>query len=319
MMLPLTVSPPIAAALAEGRPVVALESTLLAHGLPWPHNRDTLQEMQAAVLEGGGEPAIVGISAGRLIIGLDNEQVEFFARNGREIVKVSRRDMAAVLARGHHGATTVAATMIAAARAGIRVFATGGIGGVHRDHDPRATNFDVSADLYELARTPVCVVSSGAKSILDLPRTLEMLESLGVPVVGYGTRSFPSFYSHDGDLPVRHSVETAEDAARLLLLQSEFGLGGMLLANPVPEKAAIPSAQVESWLKDVLALAEQQSISGTAVTPFLLAQLHHRSSGRTLNANRALLVANARLAAEVAAAPSKLARPKSLPRAPSPD
>lgn len=306
MTSPLLIAPSVEAALAAGRPVVALESTVIAHGLPWPQNRDTLQEIEEAVRQAGAEPAVIGISGGRLIIGLEAALLDHFTRNGQKIAKVSRRDMAAVLAKGADGATTVAATMLAAARAGIPVFATGGIGGVHRSHDPREEGLDVSADLYELARTPVCVVSSGAKSILDLPRTLEMLESLGVPLVGYRTRSFPTFYSRDADLPLRGSVETAEEAARLLALQMELGLGGMLLANPVPEATAIPTAEVEGWLEEALARAREEGIGGPAVTPFLLAQLHHLSAGRTLEANRALLVANARLAAEVAVALSRL-------------
>lgn len=302
MTPPFLISPAVRDALAGGQPVVALESTVIAHGLPWPQNRDALQEMQAAVRDGGAVPAVVGISAGRLIVGLDEQTLERFARNGQEVLKVSRRDLAAVLAGSRDGATTVAATMIAAAKAGIRVFATGGIGGVHRSHGGQDASFDVSADLYELARTPVCVVSSGAKSILDLPRTLEMLESLGIPVVGYGTRSFPTFYSRDAELPLRSSVKTPEEAARLLRLHYQLDLGGLLLANPVPDAAAIATADVEGWLAEALEAAEQDGITGAGVTPFLLAHLHRRSDGRTLDANRALLIANAGVAAEVATA-----------------
>lgn len=302
MTPPLLISPVVRDALAGGQPVVALESTVIAHGLPWPQNRGALQEMQAAVRDGGAVPAVVGISAGRLIVGLDEQTLERFARNGQEVLKVSRRDLAAVLAGSRDGATTVAATMIAAAKADIRVFATGGIGGVHRSHGGQDASFDVSADLYELARTPVCVVSSGAKSILDLPRTLEVLESLGVPVVGYGTRSFPTFYSRDAELPLRSSVKTPEEAARLLRLHYQLDLGGLLLANPVPDAAAIATADVEGWLAEALEAAEQDGITGAGVTPFLLAHLHRRSDGRTLDANRALLIANAGVAAEVATA-----------------
>lgn len=298
----LRIAPAVEEALANGGAVVALESTVIAHGLPWPHNRSALEEIQTAVRAAGAEPAVIGISGGHLIVGLDEELLERFARHGQDVRKVSRRDMAPLLAKGGEGATTVAATMIVAAKAGIRVFATGGIGGVHRNHAHGEASFDVSADLYELARTSVCVVSSGAKSILDLPRTLEMLESLGVPIVGYRTGRFPTFYSRDSDLPLRSSVDTPAEAARLLSLHQQLDLGGMLLANPVPEAAAIPTVEMEGWLEEGLAAAAREGVTGERVTPFLLDQLHRDSQGRTLAANRALLISNARVAAEVAVA-----------------
>jgi len=296
----LDLRPAVREALAAGRPVVALESTVIAHGLPWPDSLETARAMLAAVREGGALPAVVGVAGGRLVVGLDDAEVERFARRGREVAKVSRRDLAAALAGGGDGATTVAATMLAAARAGIRLFATGGIGGVHREAE--GTSFDVSADLAELGRTPVCVVASGAKSILDLPRTLETLESLGVPVVGYGVERFPTFYSRDGALPLNASVADAAQAAALLRRQWELELGGLLLANPVPEDQAIPTAEIEAWLAEALEEAAAEGVTGPAVTPFLLSRLHARSGGRTLAANRALLLANARVAGAVAAA-----------------
>ena len=287
-------------ALDRGAAVVALESTIVTHGLPRPRNLELAQRLESVVREEGGVPATVGVVGGDLVVGLSAEELERLASGGAD--KASIWNLGALVAKGADAGTTVATTLLAAHEAGISVFATGGIGGVHRNHAHGEASFDVSADLYELARTPVCVVSSGAKSILDLPRTLEMLESLGVPVVGYGTRSFPTFYSRDAGLPLHSGVDTAEEAARLLQLHNQLDLGGLLLANPVPEAAAIPSAEVEGWLAEALKAAEQEGISGAGVTPFLLAHLHWRSDGRTLDANRALLVANARLAAEVAAA-----------------
>lgn len=295
----LDVRPAVAQALHEGRGVVALESTVIAHGLPWPQNLETTREMQAAVRQAGAEPAVIGVTGGTLAVGLEAPEIERFARDGKSVAKVSRRDLAAVMTRGRDGATTVAATMVAADRAGIRLFATGGIGGVHRKMEGDSSH-DVSADLMELARTPVCVVASGAKSILDLPATLEALESLGVPVVGFGTRHFPTFYSRDASLPLQAEVATPAEAAALAQTHWRLDLGGLLLANPVPEAEALPTATVESWLAEALEAAAAEGVKGSAVTPFLLARLHARSGGRTLAANRALLVANARLAAEVA-------------------
>ncbi|WP_366553058.1 pseudouridine-5'-phosphate glycosidase [Aquibaculum sediminis] len=296
----------VQAALAEGRPVVALESTVIAHGLPWPDSLEATQEMLEAVRSAGAVPAVVGVTAGRLVVGLDEAVIERFAKHGRQVIKVSRRDLARALTEGCDGATTVASTMIAAEMAGIRIFGTGGIGGVHRSAEGQGDSFDVSADLYELGRTPVCVVSSGAKSILDLPRTLEVLESLGTPVIGYGTDSFPTFYSRDATLPITTRVDSAEQSAALLHAHWELGLGGVLLANPVPESAALPTQTVEAWLEEALAAAQAEGVAGPQVTPFLLAHLHRRSEGQTLKANRALLIDNARVAAQVAASYSQL-------------
>lgn len=288
-------APEVEAALAENRPVVALESTVVAHGMPYPANLEVAQETQAAVRAAGALPAMIGIVAGRFTVGLSQETIEDFARRD-DVAKVSRRDLAATLAGERHGATTVAATMIGAHLAGIEVFATGGIGGVHRG---AGQSFDVSADLTELGRTPVAVVSAGAKAILDLPRTLEVLETLGVPVVGYGTDEFPAFYSRSSGLPVSASVAGAAEAAALLRAQRELGLEtGVLIANPIPAEAEM--ADAEDFIAQALGEAEAQGIVGREVTPFLLGRLAELSEGRTQAANRALIVDNARVAAEIA-------------------
>ncbi|MEX0923071.1 MAG: pseudouridine-5'-phosphate glycosidase [Rhodovibrionaceae bacterium] len=291
----ISLSPEIATAQAQGRPVVALESTVVAHGMPSPVNLEVARETLAAVRAAGALPAMIGIVAGELIAGLSEEQIADFARRD-DAEKVSRRDLAAVIAAGRNGATTVAATMIAAHLAGIRVFATGGIGGVHRGAE---RSFDVSADLTELGRTPVAVVSAGAKAILDLPRSLEVLETLGVPVAGYGTGDFPAFYSRSSGLPVSVSVADAAEAAALLRAHWTLGLqSGVLIANPIPEAAEMTDA--ESFIAQAVAEAEDQGVSGKQVTPFLLGRLAELSEGRTQAANRALIVNNARVAAEIA-------------------
>lgn len=299
----LEILPEVAEALDAQRPVVALESTLIAHGLPYPTNLQTAKRVERAVRESGAVPATIAITDGKLRIGLQAGEIERLARD-RGVAKVSRRDMAAVIASGRDGATTVAATMIAAARAGIRVFATGGIGGVHRGGE---TSFDVSADLIELARRPVAVVSAGAKAILDLPRTLELLETLGVPVIGYGTGVFPAFYSRDSGLELEARIGRPEEAARLMQTHWVLGLeGGLLFANPPPEKSALDPALVETWLAKVLARAEAEGISGKALTPFLLAGLARESGGATMAANVALLEHNAAVAGRIATAYANL-------------
>ncbi len=294
----LDIRPEVRDALAAGRPVVALESTVIAHGLPEPHNLETALGMERVIREAGAVPATVGLIAGRAVIGLSRAEIEAMAIAG-DVAKVSRRDLAALLASGATGATTVAATICLAARAGIRVMATGGVGGVHRGGE---TSLDVSADLYELARSPLAVICAGAKAILDLPRTLERLESLGVPVVGLGTSEFPAFYSRDSGLATPHTAATATDAARLLAAQRALGLGGVLVVQPPPAGRALPRAEVESWIAAALAEAEAAELAGAAVTPFLLRRVAELSGGRTLAANVALLLANARLAADIAIA-----------------
>ncbi|HXZ12251.1 MAG TPA: pseudouridine-5'-phosphate glycosidase [Candidatus Sulfotelmatobacter sp.] len=301
----LEIRPEVAAALASGKPVVALESTVIAHGLPRPHNLETARRMEAVVRGEGAVPATIGLMNGRLVAGLSSEEIALFA-NAEHVAKVSRRDLSPVLVSGKPGATTVAATMWIAAEAGIRVFATGGIGGVHRGAQD---TFDISADLAELARTPVAAVCSGAKIILDLPRTLEMLETLGVPVVGYGTSEFPAFYSRESGLALDSRVDSPDAAARLMVTQWQLGLpSGIVFGNPPPASSAIPRAELESWIASALESAAAAGISGKQVTPYLLERLAKESAGRTLTANIALLTENARVAAQIAVALSALSR-----------
>jgi pseudouridylate synthase len=294
----------IATALVAGAPVVALESTVIAHGLPRPHNLDTALNMEAAVRDAGALAATVGILDGKIIVGLSSEQIARIA-DSSDVAKVSSSDLSGILASGRLGATTVAGTVYVAARAGIRVVATGGIGGAHRGSE---NTFDISADLTELARTSVAVVCAGAKAILDLPRTVEVLETLGIPVVGYGTNEFPAFYSRESGLPLQHRVDTPDEAARLMCIHWDLGwLGqgstaGIVIVNPPPAEKALPRAEVESLVTAALESAEAQGIRGKGVTPFLLRELGRNSGGKTLEANIALLHSNARLAASIAAA-----------------
>lgn len=290
-------SPEVAAALAEGRAVVALESTIISHGLPWPRNLELAREVEEEVRAAGAVPATVAVIEGRLRAGLDAEALERLARS-RDVAKLSRADLAVCIAEGRTGATTVAATMIAAARAGIDVFATGGIGGVHRGAE---TTFDVSADLRELAQTPVTVVAAGAKAILDLPKTLEVLETLGVPVIAFGQRGFPAFWARESGLAAPLSMGDPAAVARAHLARAALGLpGGQLVANPIPAEEEIPLAELEPLIATALAEAEAQGVAAKAVTPFLLDRLRALSGGRTLTANAALVKANARLGAAIA-------------------
>lgn len=276
---------------------VALESTVIAHGLPWPQNLEMARRLERAVREVGAEPKTIGIIAGQVRIGLTDAELEHLAR-ARGVRKVSRRDLPLVVARKQDGATTVAATMYLAARAGIQVFATGGIGGVHRGHP-----FDVSADLEELAQTPVCVVCAGAKAILDLPLTLEVLETRGVPVIGFQTDEFPAFYSRSSGLPVDQRADTPEEVAAIFRAQRRLGLpGGMLVVVPVPAEAEVPRERVEPAIEQALGEAEARGVRGKALTPFLLARVAELTSGEALQANLALLENNARVAAQIALA-----------------
>jgi len=294
----------IAAALAGGKPVVGLESTVIAHGLPRPHNLATALQMEAAVREAGALPATIAVLEGQLVVGLTEEQIASIAETP-DVAKVSSSDLSAILASRRPGATTVAATIFIAAQAGINIISTGGIGGAHRGSE---ITFDISADLAELARTPVAVICSGAKAILDLPRTVEVIETMGIPVAGYATNEFPAFYSRESNLPLQHRVDTPREAARLVRMQRDLGrLGpgttaGMLIVNPPPAESALPRAEMESLISGALKAAEAAGIRGKAVTPFLLEQLARTSRGKTLKSNIALLVANARLAGEIALA-----------------
>jgi pseudouridine-5'-phosphate glycosidase len=301
---PIALSPAVAAALAEGRAVVALESTIITHGMPWPENLRTARSVEETVRGAGAEPATIAVLDGALRVGLTSAQLEDIAsRKGP--AKASRRDLAAVVARRQSAGTTVAATMWLAARAGIAVFATGGIGGVHRGAE---ASFDISADLLELSRTPVAVVCAGAKSILDIPKTLEVLETHGVPVVGYRTSAFPAFYARDSGERLEHRCETADDLAELIAAQRRIGLpGGVLIANPVPEAHALPAAEMDAIIAAAVAEAGQRGIAGKALTPFLLARIVDLTGGRSLAANIALIRNNASLAAQVAVALTRLA------------
>jgi pseudouridine-5'-phosphate glycosidase len=294
----LHVHPEVAAALSARRPVVALESTLIAHGLPWPHNLETARAAEAAVRAEGAVPATIAVWQGCPKIGLDTGELEALAQS-KEVLKASRRDLAAAIAGGRTAATTVAATMFLACRAGIRLFATGGIGGAHRDAGrPR----DISADLGELARTPVAVVCAGAKSILDIPRTLEILETYGVPVVGYGTDAFPAFYVCSSGQPVSARVDSAEQAAALLTAHWALDGAGVVLAQAIAADASLEAEEFMEALGRAEKMAAEAAIQGPALTPFLLARLAEITAGKTLGANQALVIANARLAATVARA-----------------
>jgi pseudouridine-5'-phosphate glycosidase len=295
----LEISPEIAEALRAGRAVVALESTLITHGLPHPVNVETALAMEAAVRAGGAVPATIAVLGGKITVGLTRAQIENLAtRPAGSVRKCSRRDLPIAIARGEDGATTVAGTMIVAHMAGIRVFATGGIGGVHR-----GAPFDISADLLELGRTPVAVVCSGAKSILDLPLTLEVLETQGVPVVGLGTTTLPAFYSRNSGLPVDVSIQTAAEAAQIIAAAQRIeAKHGVLVTVPVPEKDAMPAEKMEDAIRRATAEAEQKNVHGKEATPFLLARVAELTAGESRRANIALLVNNARVAAEIAVA-----------------
>ncbi len=299
----LTVSDEVAAALAAGRPVVALESTLISHGLPRPTNLETARDAEAAVRAAGAVPATAAVWYGRPTLGLTAGQLDELS-GATDAFKASRRDLGAAVGLGRLAATTVSATMVLAHAAGVRVFATGGIGGAHRAVGAEAVSWDVSADLTELARTPVLVVCAGAKSILDLPRTVELLETLGVPVAGYRTDRFPRFTVADDAtaLPVSVRVESAPDAAGVFEAHVRLGGGGALLAQPCPADVAVPADVYDDALRAALADANRAEAHGPKATPFVLARLAELTAGRTLAANRALIVANARLAGEVAVA-----------------
>jgi pseudouridylate synthase len=305
----LDIRPEVAKALQKGAPVVALESTVIAHGLPRPQNFQTALEMEEAIREEGAVPATAALLNGRLVLGLSRVEMQQLA-NSEGVAKVSRRDISAVIKERRLGATTVAGTMFAAVAAGIRIFATGGIGGVHRGGPD---SFDVSNDLSELAKSPVGVVCAGAKVILDLPKTLELLETLGVPIVGFGTDELPAFYSRESGLHLDFRVDTPEDAACLLKIQWEMGLhSGVVVANPPPEEAAMPRSQVEEILSRGLERAAREGVRGKAVTPFLLNFLSKESGGRTLQTNIALLIHNAGVAGKIAAAFSRLSKRRAL-------
>jgi pseudouridine-5'-phosphate glycosidase len=304
-MLALRIAEEVRDALAARRPVVALETTIVTHGMPYPENVATARSLESEIRAHGAVPATIAVIGGAIRVGLSDGELESFA-TAKGVLKLSRNDLPYALATGQPGATTVAATMICAHLAGIRVFATGGIGGVHRGAE---TTLDISADLEELARTPVAVVCAGAKALLDLSKTLEYLETRGVPVVGYRTDEFPAFWSRFSGLAAPLRMDSTSDIARMLDLKWSLGLqGGAVIANPVDAAAEIPAAEMSAYIETAVAEAAARGTAGKAVTPFILARLVEITGGRSLRTNIALVQSNARLAAELAAATQVLAR-----------
>ena len=294
----LDVNPEVAAALAEGRPVVALESTIISHGMPYPQNVETALNVERIIRENGAVPATIAVIGGRLKAGLSAEEIEYFGKKGQAIAKASRRDLAVLCARGEDGATTVTTTMIIAHMAGIKIFATGGIGGVHRGAE---TTMDISADLEELGQTPVMVVCAGAKSILDLGLTLEYLETKGVPVIGFGTEELPAFYTRKSGFKVDYRIDTVQELAKAFKTQNELGFrGGMLVTNPIPEEYAMPLDTINAAIEQALAECEQKGIHGKETTPFLLARVAELTGGNSLASNIRLVYNNAKIAAQTA-------------------
>ncbi len=298
-LLPIAYSSEVSAAKQRGAPIVALESTIITHGMPYPGNLDMAKSVETIIRQQGAVPATIAVMNGVLHIGLEPAQLEELAQM-KSVMKLSRADLAFALAERRNGATTVAATMIAAYRSGIHVFATGGIGGVHRGAEE---SFDISADLEELARTAVIVVSAGPKAILDIPKTLEVLETRGVPVVTYDSEDFPAFWSRNSGLKSALNLTSPAAIANFQKLREQLGIdGGMLIANPVPEADEIPREEMEIYISRALANAERDEIAGKQVTPYLLDNLFHLTEGRSLKTNIALVENNARLAAEIAVA-----------------
>ena len=300
----LDVNPEVAAAIAAGKPVVALESTIISHGMPYPQNMETALNVEKIIRENGAVPATIAIIGGRLKAGLTKEEIEYFGKKGRAIHKASRRDLAVLCAQGEDGATTVTTTMIIAHMAGIRFFATGGIGGVHRGAE---TTMDISADLEELARTPVMVVCAGAKSILDLGLTLEYLETKGVPVLGYQTSELPAFYTRKSGFNVDYRMDSPAELASAFKAQNDMALGGgMLVTNPIPEEYSMPKDVIDAAIDQAIAESKAQGIKGKETTPFLLARVAELTGGDSLASNIQLVYNNARLTAKTAVEYSKL-------------
>ena len=300
----LDISPEVSAALAEGKPVVALESTIISHGMPYPQNVKTALEVEQIIRDNGAVPATIAIIGGHLKAGLTPEEIEYFGKKGPEIAKASRRDLPVLVARGQDGACTVTTTMMIAHMAGIGVFATGGIGGVHRGAE---TTMDISADLEELGQTPVMVICAGAKSILDLGLTLEYLETKGVPVIGYGTDELPAFYTRTSGFGVDYRLDTPAELAAAFHAQRAMGLkGGMLVTNPIPEEYSMDPAVINKAIDQAIAECQAQGVHGKATTPFLLARVKDLTGGDSLDSNIQLVFNNARLAARTAAELVKL-------------
>ena len=299
----LDISPEVKAALEAGKPVVALESTIISHGMPYHKNVETALLVEQTLRDNGAVPATIAVIGGRLKAGLSKEEIEYLGKTGRGVAKASRRDLPALVARGADGATTVTTTMIIAHMAGIQVFATGGIGGVHRGAE---TTMDISADLEELAQTPVMVVCAGAKSILDLGLTLEYLETKGVPVIGYGTEELPAFYTRKSGFGVDYRVDSPEELAAMFAAQRDLGYkGGMLVTNPIPEEYAMPKDVIDAAIEQALRECKEQGVHGKETTPFLLARVVELTGGDSLESNIQLVLNNARVAARTAAALAK--------------
>ncbi len=291
----LDIAPEVAQALKEGKPVVALESTIISHGMPYPQNVETALKVEEVIRENGAVPATIAIIGGRLKAGLSKEEIDHLGKAGHAVTKASRRDMPSIVARGIDGATTVTTTMIIAHMAGISVFATGGIGGVHRGAE---TTMDISADLEELGQTPVMVVCAGAKSILDLGLTLEYLETKGVPVMGFGTEELPAFYTRKSGFGVDYRVDTPAELAAMFRTQRELGFkNGMLVANPIPEEYAMDKAVIDAAIEQALRESVEQGIKGKETTPFLLARVSELTGGDSLDSNIQLVFNNAKVAA----------------------
>ena len=296
----LDIAPEVQQAVAEGRPVVALESTIISHGMPYPQNVETALNVEKIIRENGAVPATIAIIGGRLKAGLTPEEIDYLGKSGHAVTKASRRDLPILVAEGRDGATTVTTTMMIAHMAGIRIFATGGIGGVHRGAE---TTMDISADLEELAQTPVMVVCAGAKAILDLGLTLEYLETKGVPVLGYGTDELPAFYTRESGLGVDARIDTPEDLAAVFQAQRDLGLKtGMLVTNPIPQQYAMDKTVIDKAIDQALAESHEQGIHGKETTPFLLARVAELTGGDSLESNIQLVLNNARVAAKTAVA-----------------
>ena len=302
----LDMSPEVKEAMETGKPVVALESTIISHGMPYPKNVETALNVQRIIRENGAVPATIAIIKGRLKAGLTDNEIEYLGKTGRAVPKASRRDLPILVAEGKDGATTVTTTMMIAHMAGIEVFATGGIGGVHRGAQK---TFDISADLEELANTPVMVICAGAKAILDLGLTLEYLETKGVPVIGYGTQELPAFYSRHSGLKVDYEIDTPQDLAMAFHVKRELGMkGGMLVTNPIPEAYAMDGTKIDKAIDQALKEADQQGVHGKETTPFLLARVAELTGGDSLASNIQLVYNNVKLGAQTASALKKLGK-----------
>lgn len=302
----LDIAPEVKAALDAGKPVVALESTIISHGMPYPQNVETALNVEKLIRDNGAVPATIAVIKGRLKAGLSEAEIDYLGKTGHAVPKASRRDLPVLVAQGRDGACTVTTTMIIANLAGIKVFATGGIGGVHRGAE---TTMDVSADLEELAHTPVMVICAGAKSILDLGLTLEYLETHGVPVIGYGTEELPAFYTRKSGFKVDYELDTPAELAKAFHVKQEMGLGGgMLVTNPIPEEYSMDADAINKAIDEAIDDAKKQGIHGKETTPFLLAKIKDLTGGDSLNSNIQLVYNNARLAAKTAAELASLAK-----------